>query len=216
MTSRFLFLISLIALSLAACVVEDDVTDPSNEPDPGAVEDELDDEPGDTGVDALEAGAPWCPADTSYDRTYRLCASATDAIGPFTLAMEASCRAAGGGDPCADTRWSASFARSLRGTGRCPPGAALDRYLGLCFEGGSVYGPFDAARVQACRAAGGGAPCEGLRWSRGMFEGADRRWIDAPYAYQYFNQHEPGSTCGITSTSMVLRFWGKSTSADQL
>ncbi len=210
--ARFSYLAALaLALSLAGCVADDDVVENPTD-DPAAPE-------GTAGGDDagwLAAGAPWCPPDTSYDATYRWCASATEAVGPFTPGMEASCRAEGGGDACAGARWSASFARSVRGTGRCPPGATLDLYLGYCFEGPSVYGPFGAAEVQACRADGGGAPCEGLRWSRGMLGGADRRWIAAPYAYQYFNQHEPGATCGVTSASMVLRFWGKPTSADQL
>jgi hypothetical protein len=35
-------------------------------------------------------------------------------------------------------------------------------------------------------------------------EGVD---LDVPYFYQYDNLHEPGSTCGITSTAMALNWW---------
>jgi hypothetical protein len=31
--------------------------------------------------------------------------------------------------------------------------------------------------------------------------------LDVPYFYQYDNSHEPGATCGITSTAMALNWW---------
>jgi hypothetical protein len=31
--------------------------------------------------------------------------------------------------------------------------------------------------------------------------------LDVPYFYQYDNRYEPGSTCGITSASMMVDFW---------
>ena len=33
------------------------------------------------------------------------------------------------------------------------------------------------------------------------------RVLDVPYFYQYDNRNEPGATCGITSTAMVLSHW---------
>ena len=38
-----------------------------------------------------------------------------------------------------------------------------------------------------------------------------------PYYYQYDNYYEPGATCGLTSTAMVLKYWtGGSLNPDDL
>jgi hypothetical protein len=40
--------------------------------------------------------------------------------------------------------------------------------------------------------------------------------LDVPYFYQYDNRYEPGATCGLTSTAMVLSSWGLAVDPDTL
>jgi uncharacterized protein YvpB len=211
---RCTLLATVVALPLFAggCVIGDDLESFHDD----VWEDDADPDADPEELTTLEQGAIWCPAGTSYDATYRLCASATEAIGPFTSIMIERCRDAGGGDACANTRWSAALARSTRGTGACPPGAVMDNYLGFCVEGQSVFGPFSASMVAACKDGGGGSACETMRWARASLGPTDRRWLSAPYFYQYHNAHEPGGTCGLTSASMMLRFWGETVTPDGL
>jgi hypothetical protein len=119
------------------------------------------------------AGDLFCPTGFALEAASRLCASATEALGPFPPAMVARCRELNGGDDCARATWALSFARDLRGTGPCPLGASLDPRKGYCAEGADLYGPFRRADVDACVASGGGPACTAsLRWDRELV--ADR------------------------------------------
>lgn len=40
--------------------------------------------------------------------------------------------------------------------------------------------------------------------------------LPVPYYYQYDNAHEPGATCGLTSAAMLLGYWGRNLSPDDL
>ncbi len=113
--------------------------------------------------------AYFCKEGFSYDRTYHLCVDATQALGPFSPAMIASCERCGGVG-CADPSWPVEQARAARGTGACMPGTtANDR--GLCVDEKSAFGPFSPAHVQACLAEGGGeGACRSMRWGRDFAE----------------------------------------------
>jgi len=167
----------------------------------------------------------WCPDGTDYDFDFRMCISESEAAGPFTEAMIEMCIASGGGvQACGGERWELQFARSIRGTATCPRGAASDSTKGYCREGEDLFGPFSPSLVSRCKSVGGGHACETMRWKRSMVpdnsgssnSGGSTNPISAPYYYQYNNSYEPGSTCGITSAAMLLRYWGKSTTPDQL
>ncbi|MDP3277814.1 MAG: C39 family peptidase [Deltaproteobacteria bacterium] len=170
----------------------------------------------------------YCPEGFAYLPDVRLCASATEAVGPFTEAMIQRCVAAGGGEAtCRGSRWQLGFARSLRGLEVCPVGASADAALGgVCREGESVFGPFTLGQVDQCRARSGGATCETARWHRSFVSTAVAPMtgmaatspgvIDVPYWYQYNNANEPSGTCGVTSAAMVLNFWGQTVTPDQL
>jgi GH25 family lysozyme M1 (1,4-beta-N-acetylmuramidase) len=170
------------------------------------------------------ANAVFCPAGFAHDTDFNLCASATDAVGPFTEAMIRRCIDAGGSDAaCRSLRWNVGFARSIRGRDDCPPGARRDASAGgHCVEGDNVFGPFTFAEVDRCKARRGGAVCEGYRWHRSFVTSEPATMtsggsvLEVPYFYQYNNRNEPGATCGVTSAAMLLNFWGKSTTPDQL
>lgn len=164
----------------------------------------------------VSAATAYCPAGATYDATYRLCVTATEALGPFPPAMVASCEAQGGGkEACSGDQWELRFAQGIRGTAQCPPGTALDDRVGYCATGSDVYGPFTLKHVEACKAKSGGAACESQRWARSMVpEGASSTAY--PYFYQYNNANEPGATCGITSAAMLLKYWGKDVTPDRL
>lgn len=103
-----------------------------------------------------------------------LCLSAEEAQGPFTLGMQAACRENGGGDACANTRWSKGLAVWLHGSGRCPAGATLDAQLNACIEGDEAFGPFTKKQVSRCKtlSADPDSPvCEGNRWSKAFLAG---------------------------------------------
>ncbi|WP_009631350.1 3D domain-containing protein [Synechocystis sp. PCC 7509] len=110
----------------------------------------------------------FCPSEFEYDKAHRLCVSETEALGPFTNEMIAKCKQFGGGSPCEGTRWEVNFARRLRGTSTCPPGAKLDSGIGECVDNANVYGPFIEANVEKCRNAGGGVICKTMRFSRNI------------------------------------------------
>lgn len=110
----------------------------------------------------------FCPSGFEYDKNHRLCASETEALGPFTNEMIAKCKQFGGGSPCEGTRWEVNFARRLRGTSTCPPGAKLDSGIGECVDNANIYGPFIEANVEKCRNVGGGVICETMRFSRNI------------------------------------------------
>ncbi len=170
---------------------------------------------------ATAAGAApspyFCPAGYAYDTTHRLCASATDALGPFPAAMVASCKKSGGGAPCDGARWNRDLAIGLRGNGRCPNGSALDATLDACVEGGDAYGPFLQPQVARCTQAGGGNACASMRWAVGFLGAPSRAPLDVPYLNQYDAAAiNPGGSCGNTSAAMVLDFWGKATTPDAI
>lgn len=114
---------------------------------------------------ALAAEDYFCPEDFAYNATSRLCESATEAAGPFTLAMIEKCKTSGGGTACSKDAWSRDFARKLRGTTVCPPGATRHT-SGLCIEGSEAFGPFSKAHVKNCQDRDGGPACETMRWGK--------------------------------------------------
>jgi uncharacterized protein YvpB len=167
----------------------------------------------------VNASTAFCPSGFSYDATHRICASSTQALGPFTAQMTARCKSAGGGQGCDASTWALGFARSIRGTGTCPPGATLDNRIGYCVEGNNAFGPFTKALVDRCKAGGGGPACETMRWAKSMIpaqQQSNNGALSVPYFYQYNNANEPGGTCGVTSAAMLLNFWGKSVTPDGL
>jgi hypothetical protein len=84
--------------------------------------------------------------------------------------MKVNCKQSGGGPACDSPRWALTFARSLRGTGVCPPGATQSS-RGICIEGKLAFGPFTEAHVQACEKNGGGSPCRNtLDWDAAFAE----------------------------------------------
>ncbi len=100
-----------------------------------------------------------------------LCLSETEAQGPFTQGMQNACREKGGGESCANSRWSRGMAVWLHGSGRCPLGATLDSTINTCVEGENAFGPFTKKQVKRCRSlsADPNSPvCEGNRWSKGF------------------------------------------------
>jgi 3D (Asp-Asp-Asp) domain-containing protein len=115
----------------------------------------------------------FCPSGFEYDKTYRLCVSETEALGPFTNEMIAKCKQFGGGSPCEGMRWEVNFAQRLRGTSTCPPGAKLDSGIGECVGNKNVYGPFTEVNVEKCRKAGGGLICETMRISRNILPASE-------------------------------------------
>lgn len=150
---------------------EDDVDDSTAEDD-----DPISDGGGDKGCPVATAPAMltsdpayYCPPGSSYDATYRLCVTATEAIGPFTDSMIATCNACGG-QACDENTWPADQARGIRGTASCPPGSSLIA-SGLCVDDKSAWGPFSPARVERCITAGGGeGACRSMRWDRKFAE----------------------------------------------
>jgi hypothetical protein len=165
---------ALGAILLSACSLET-VEDPFAS-DPESV---------DEGSGALSNGTYWCPSG-SYDPTYRLCTTATEALGPFTPAMIKTCKAQGGGESaCEKPWWSAHFAKSIRGTGRCLPGSTLDAKKGYCTDSENVYGPFSFALVDRCRRSQGGPACETTRWAKGMVPDRPNVWCPDGTDYDF-------------------------------
>ena len=124
----------------------------------------------------------FCSLGFRFDATYRLCASETEAIGPFPPAMVAACEDCGGQD-CAGDRWPVDQARGLRGTDACWPGT--EALAPICVDDEHGWGPFTPGMVDDCKAAGGGdVTCESMRWARDFAEnllppalGQDWVWI---------------------------------------
>ncbi len=160
----------------------------------------------------------FCPTGFSFDATYRLCVSSTEAVGPFTASMISTCKANGGGDvACEGSRWAVSFARSIRGTGSCMPGATVDTTIDACAEGTNAFGPFSVTQVNHCKGLGGGSACESMRVAKTMLpKVASANPLTVPYFYQYFNANEPSATCGITSGAMLLNYYNKNVTPDGL
>lgn len=120
-------------------------------------------------------GAIECP--NGYDLTPigsaggTICTNGTDVWGPFTEAMIKKCISWSAAGPqaeidCRSDRWAKSLAVNARGTALCPIGAEFDNLTGYCSEGDNAFGPFPAALVRQCTAAGGGSACTKPRWSK--------------------------------------------------
>jgi murein DD-endopeptidase MepM/ murein hydrolase activator NlpD len=124
----------------------------------------------------------FCSAGFAWDAVYDLCASETEAIGPFPPAMVEACLACGGVD-CDASRWPVDQARGLRGTDPCWPGTS--EYEFICVDDTHAWGPFSPSMVAGCKDAGGGeVTCESMRWARELAEnllppklGLDWVWI---------------------------------------
>lgn len=107
-----------------------------------------------------------CPPGSTLDTSgSKLCVDGDSAVGPFTWEMKQICRKADRGDACNMGYWGLAFARSIRGSGVCPPGATQsDR--GICIEGRDAFGPFTREHVDACVKNGGGDVCtNSLQWN---------------------------------------------------
>lgn len=124
----------------------------------------------------------FCSAGFEWDAVYDLCASESEAIGPFPPAMVEACLACGGID-CEGSRWGVDQARGLRGTDPCWPGTSV--FETICVDETHAWGPFSPDMVAACKDAGGGeVTCESMRWARDFAEhllppklGLDWVWI---------------------------------------
>lgn len=104
----------------------------------------------------------FCPSPFQYQKSSRLCETATEALGPFPDAMIKKCREFGGGESCDNKEWALDMARSTRGSASCPTGTRSQK--NLCTDQTHAYGPFTEAHVNACRKKGGGKACESMRW----------------------------------------------------
>lgn len=165
------------------------------------------------------ASDSFCPPGTTLLQSHWLCATATEAVGPFTPAMVEKCKAWGGAAACGNARWGLAMAKSARGTGQCPLGSTFDSALQECRSGENVYGPFSKALVEHCRTRGGGTACESMRLHKSYaesFRPTGRNPLSVPYFYQYANANEPGRTCNLTSVAMVARFYGINVTPDQI
>lgn len=149
------------------------------------------DDASETGSSCPEPSVPAMPIETDefhcspgfvYDAAYELCASESEAIGPFPPAMVEACLACGGVD-CEGQRWPADQARGLRGTDPCWPGTS--ELESICVDDEHAWGPFSPQMVADCKQAGGGeVTCESMRWAREFAEnllpptlGLDWVWI---------------------------------------
>jgi hypothetical protein len=149
-------------LALAACVAgaRDDAPGPDLEPTLGA----------------LSPGTTFCPAGFSLDLAHRLCASATEAVGPFPRAMIEDCKRfvanrSNGSNACETTvtgevnaRWALALAigardHTLQASG-CATGTSFDPATGYCRDAANVYGPFSNDDVAFCKSKIGGSACE--------------------------------------------------------
>ena len=110
----------------------------------------------------------WCPDGFVFDEAYHLCAGETLARGPFSDPMVQQCLACGA-TACDQEDWPVELARGLRGTERCPSGAALSEDS-LCVDDQYAWGPFPAVMVERCTDAGGGSACTSMRWDRAFAE----------------------------------------------
>jgi len=183
----------LIALLAVACGLE-------------TAEGPFEDEESEHGSTALSNSTYWCPPGSWYDATYRLCTTSSEALGPFTPAMIETCKAYGGGaGACEKAWWSAHFAKSIRGSGRCPPGSSLDVKRGYCTEGNNVYGPFSFALVDRCKRTEGGPACETTRWAKTMVPERPDVWCPDGTDYDFDHRLciSASDAVGPFTTSMI-------------
>jgi hypothetical protein len=173
---------------------------------------------GEAADELTSASTAFCPAGFAYAPQSRQCENATEMIGPFPQTMIDSCKAQGGGPDCEGSRWARDFARGIRKTGTCPPGASLDSTLGYCADATSAFGPFSKTDVARCKSNGGGTTiCETNRWAKGLLPrtatSTNGSRSGAALPVPYLNQYEdatinPGGSCGNTSAAMVLAYYG--------
>ena len=166
------------------------------------------------------------PVGATFDADHRLCVEGTKAHGPFPQAMRDACVEAGGGAAiCNGNRWSAAFAKSLRGKGNCPRGTALDSALLECVSGQDIFGPFEKKLVEHCKKmTSGSLVCESQRIHKDFAKSYREMQapepqagsLSVPYFYQYANAYEPGRTCNLTSVAMVAQYYGVNVTPDAL
>jgi len=169
----------LVGISLAGCAEDPTGPDPflsGDDIQSGPEVDETGDELAQPFWFATEDTAV-CPDGATFDDEIGLCVQGGRALGPFTRAMILACSEAGEQD-CDAATWPLDRAKRLRGDETCPAGASIDAALGVCAEGDSVFGPFDAPMIEDCLERGGGSACGSLRWDRALVaplpaEGAD-------------------------------------------
>jgi hypothetical protein len=132
-----------------------------------------DDVPGDDQARNFLFGQPAdkisCPGDFFYNDKIKLCATSSQALGPFPKGMIQACKDWGGGEACNATVWSLKMAISARGNGACPRGAYKSS-KGLCTDGSDAYGPFFQSHIANCRSKGGGNACGTLKWTNAFAE----------------------------------------------
>ena len=161
------------------------------------------------------AGVP-CPANASFSTALGFCSDGINVYGPFTAAMTAKCISSGGGGACNATnpytvagatlmlqRWSFNFAKSMRGTGTCPAGSAVDAAVdSRCTETASgvknVYAGFAPAIVTRCEELNGGSACYSTRWNANFY-------LKASFAYMLQNNLSAAwAGTGIPSVSVAV------------
>jgi len=104
----------------------------------------------------------------------------------------------------------------------CPEGQIFDTTEELCHTDQNVYGPFSDSQKRRCVEYGGGdATCKSSNvWNikvLGIQPGTPKAiTLNVPYFYQYNNQYEPGRTCNVTSLAMVLSYYGKKVTPDEI
>jgi hypothetical protein len=149
-------LVPVLSLGLAACLAGAQAPSPD--------------------LELSSATITFCPAGFALDTTYQLCASPTEAVGPFPRAMIDDCKRfvanrSDGSNACettltgqVNTRWALALAIATRDhtltTSGCVTGTSFDPATGYCADGANVYGPFSTDDVAFCKARLGGAACE--------------------------------------------------------
>lgn len=143
-------------------------------------------------LNSLTDDGAYCPRYTRWNQRLGYCVDSQTAYGPFTKGMTDRCIQYGGGQSCTKLhrieiqghvifmqRWERRFARGIRGSGECMPGAHRDqKFPTHCVEepGNSasgareIYGPFEPEIVQRCFARNGGDACFTNRWSYAFYD----------------------------------------------
>ena len=148
----------------------------SNDAIPGSTpEDAQTNPPAESTAETFSLTTPenaFCPDGSKYDRSVRFCVKGNEAFGPFPKGMVDKCKETQIDSACEKERWSASLAKTVRGTGVCPVGTQYDDEVVQCVAGTNVYGPFSNFLVDRCQSRGGGQACESNRWSRDILSSA--------------------------------------------
>ena len=165
-----------------------------------------------------------CPTGASFSTSLGFCADATYAYGPFTQAMTNQCTSSGG-SACTTTvsttvngtavtrqRWSLTQAQSLRGSGTCPAGAALNTSVDkLCVETvgtvRSVYSPIAAAVVSRCLQLAPAATCYTTRWEADFYlRAAFQNRLQTNLAAAWSGTGVPSVTVAVATPDQGLVF----------